>query len=53
MISRSAKPVNDESETVQAAANTQNLWHFIFVAVCCKNSVIIVMIGIAVIVIIY
>lgn len=52
MISRSIKPVIDESETVQAAANTQNLWHFFF-AVCCKNSVIIVTIGIAVIVIIY
>lgn len=48
MISRSAKPGIDESDIVQAAANTQNLWHFS--AVCCKNGVIIVTIGISVII---
>lgn len=33
MTSRSAKPRNDESDTVQAAANTQDLWHFLQSAV--------------------
>lgn len=56
MTSRSVKPRNDESDTVQAAANTQDLWHFFF-AVCCDNSVndivMIITIGIITIVIIY
>lgn len=55
MISHSAKP-GIESETVQAAANTHRIYGVFFCfffAVYCKNSVIIVTIGIAVIIIIY
>lgn len=55
MTSRSAKARNDESDTVQAAANTRDLRHFF--AVCCDNSVndivMIITIGIITIVIIY
>lgn len=52
MTSHSEYPRNDKSDTAQAAANTQDLWHFF--AVRCDNSINdIVDIGIITIVIIY
>lgn len=53
MTSRSAKPRNDESDTVQAAANSQDLWHFFFLQSAVIILLMIITIGVITIVIIY